>query len=181
MNKKLLTGILASSVLLSTSNVFATDLTTAQNKDVEVSYTVESSYTVTIPSAYEISTLTGKSDAQKVTLSAYPKVDPSTPYLHITVTSKPDDNTESGGDEWKLVRSSGTDGVDYQLGTTDAGKDLSDGEEIVFTADGTKSTATEQDTYANIDNFGDAKNGFKYATEYTDTLTFTLTLSNSFS
>ncbi|MDR1774343.1 MAG: hypothetical protein LBR30_05700 [Clostridioides sp.] len=168
MNKKLLTGILASSFLLSTTNVFATDKTlngTTTTDTTELTYTVSQSYSVTIPATVTIGS--GKTGTASVVLAAHPILSYDKRYLHIRLAST---------NGWKLTTTEDTTGLAYKAGTISGGTEIStSSKQVEFEAVGTASE-TSKTVYFEIT--GDVTSA-KFAGDYKDTVTFTLTTDDN--
>ncbi|MDR3240877.1 MAG: DUF285 domain-containing protein [Lactobacillaceae bacterium] len=126
-----------------------------------VDYTVDPSYTITIPATITISQ-SDKYGSGNVVLKAYPKLPYEESLIKITATSTLTN--------WHLKTGGDTTGVAYLFGTQPNGSQLSSGGWLTFTADGTKSDDTVQPVYASLP----AGSQFKYAGSYTDTVNYTI-------
>ncbi|MDR3241241.1 MAG: DUF285 domain-containing protein [Lactobacillaceae bacterium] len=125
-----------------------------------VDYTVEPSYTITIPASITIANDTKKGSGN-VVLGEYPKLPYDESLITIGVTSA----------NWKLTNAPhDTAGVAYLFGTEDGDDDLSTGDTFAFTADGTDDESQVQTVYATLP----SGSQFKYAGTYTDTVNYTI-------
>ncbi|MDR3241599.1 MAG: DUF285 domain-containing protein [Lactobacillaceae bacterium] len=124
-----------------------------------VDYTVEPSYTITIPVSITISNVNGKGNGD-VVLGAYPKLPYEDSLITIGVTSA----------AWELTNDHDTTGVAYLFGTDEGYDDLSTGDTFEFTADGEDDEPQVQTVYATLP----SGSQFKYAETYTDTVNYTI-------
>ncbi|MDR3242112.1 MAG: DUF285 domain-containing protein [Lactobacillaceae bacterium] len=126
-------------------------------------YNVEPSYTIIIPTGITIDNATNKG-TDDVILGAHPKLPYAQSLITISVTSTTD---------WQLKNNHDTTGVDYLLGTSEGGSQLSSNGTFSFTADGENADDEVQSIYATLPAGSEA--GFKYAETYSDTVNYTIT------
>ncbi|MDR3241196.1 MAG: DUF285 domain-containing protein [Lactobacillaceae bacterium] len=127
--------------------------------DTTVDYTVEPSYTITIPTGITIDS-TNKYGSGAVVLGANPKLPYEESLITIGVTSS----------AWKLTKEHDDTGVAYKFGTSSTGDDLKNGGKLTFNADGTNPLTESRTVYASVL----AGSQFKYAGTYTDTVNYTI-------
>ncbi|MDR3189659.1 MAG: BspA family leucine-rich repeat surface protein [Lactobacillaceae bacterium] len=128
-------------------------------------YTVQSTYSVTIPASIMLDSTTKTGEAD-IVLSANPKLPAAAHYINVCAHSI----------AWQLTTPADPDtpGVAYQLGLTPGGDDFSkdhpDG--LTFVADGERNTPDIKKVYAAFPSGTPPK--FKYAGTWSDIVTFTI-------
>ncbi|MDR3242053.1 MAG: DUF285 domain-containing protein [Lactobacillaceae bacterium] len=142
-----------------TTDTYVWQGTRIPDGQTNVDYTIDPSYTITIPEGITISNSNGKGSGD-VELGAYPKLPYNERLITIRVTSV----------AWKLTNDHDTTGVAYLFGTNEGDNDLSTGTPFTFEANGEKATPTVQTVYATLPSGSE----FKYAETYTDTVNYTI-------
>ncbi|MDR3189739.1 MAG: DUF285 domain-containing protein [Lactobacillaceae bacterium] len=133
--------------------------------DAIVAYTVQSSYTITIPTSITIAS-PDEPATGTVTLSANPKLPFNARYINVGTISRNDN-------AWELTNENDQVGADYTL---KCGSDvLSNGTKMKFEADGEQSQAQSKTIAAQMT---DANHKFKYAGSYQDIVTFQITTND---
>ncbi|MDR3190113.1 MAG: BspA family leucine-rich repeat surface protein [Lactobacillaceae bacterium] len=134
------------------------------NTGTTVGYSLQPSYTITIPTSIAIPTA-NTAGTGFVTLSANPKLPFDNRFIHIFATSA----------AWKLSQPGDTNGAAYTLKANDGAAVLSAGDQISFEANG----ETTPDPVELAAQLTDASHQFKYAGSYSDIVTFNIQTAGS--
>ncbi len=176
MKKRLITIALAAAMVLSVSaTAFADDTTINQSSDpatgmTNVNYTVDSTYTVTIPASVTI----GSGNAATVSASSVVLEEGKELNVSITGTSGDDDaftvtNTPVSGE--------GSDTLTYEVADSDSTSYTLNSEVLTVSASDATAGSGASGSIGLYYTLADG-NTAKYAGEYTGTMTFTVSIDN---